>query len=245
MCEMKWRISGRPGQPLLGIHPQVQDRHAVDQRGTHGSHQRTILHAVAGRDHPGPRRQGVFPKPPLQQQRIKGLLHVRRTGRQFVKKQAKRFRLLRQQHARRTEHRAFADDARDAADILRRNLCAEQRAAWQPDLRRRLKDHLRFADAGRRQEQKALLMCHALNQLARLIQRDGFFEIGAGGVHQRSPGQEERPDSPPGSTRCRKARPRRQRRKYFFASGRTARHKRAHAASTPSPAQVLFPPVRA
>ncbi len=54
--------------------------------------------------------------------RIERLLHVGRAGRQFVEEQAERLGALGQQDARRTEHRALADDARNTAHILRRDL---------------------------------------------------------------------------------------------------------------------------
>ena len=193
MWEMKLRISARtpflrrPGQPFVGIDPQVQDGDAVDQRRAHRAHQRAVLHAVAGRDHPGARRQRVLAEPALQQQRVERLLHVRRAGRQLVEEQAERLGLLRQQDARRAEHRALADDARNAADVLRRDLRAEQRAARQARLGRRLVDHLGLADAGRRQQQEALLVRHALDQLLGLAERDGLFESRADDVHGAAP----------------------------------------------------------
>jgi hypothetical protein len=63
--------------------------------------------------------------PPLEQQRIERLLHVRGTRRQLVEEQAERLRIFRQQHPRRAEDRALADDAWDAADVFGGDLRAE------------------------------------------------------------------------------------------------------------------------
>ena len=90
---------------------------------------------VAGGDHPGAGGQRVLAEPPLEQQRVERLLHVGRAGRQFVEEQAERLGPLGQQQARRAEHRALADDARNAAHVLGRDLRAEQRAARQARLR--------------------------------------------------------------------------------------------------------------
>src|SRR5262245_35283606 len=113
---------------------------------------------------------------PLQQQRVERLLHVRRAGRQLVEEQAERFGLLGKQNARRTEHRPLADDAGNAAHVLGRDLGAEQRAARQAGLARRLVDHLGLADPGRREQQEALLMRHAPDELLRLTKRDDLVE---------------------------------------------------------------------
>ena len=165
----------------------LKDGDAVDQRRTHRAHQRPVLQPVAGGHDPCARRQRMFTQPPLQQQRIKRLLHIRRAGRQFIEKQAERLRLFRQQNTRRAEHRALADNARHAADILRRDLRAEQRTAGQARLARRLIHHLGFADARRRQQKKALLMRHALDQLLRLPERDDLVERGLTARHGMPP----------------------------------------------------------
>jgi hypothetical protein len=138
-----------PFLPFGGIDAQMQDGDAVDQRRAHGAHQRAVLGAVAGRHHPRSGWQCMLSQPPLQQQRIERLLHVGRAGGKLIEEQAERIGPLRQQNTRRAEHRTLADNAWNAAYVLRRDLGAEQRAARQPGFSRRLVDHLRLADARR------------------------------------------------------------------------------------------------
>jgi hypothetical protein len=166
----------RPGEPFRGIDPQLQDGDSVDQGRAHRPYQSPVLQAVARRDDPGALRQCMLAEPALEQERIERLLDVGRAGRQFIEEQAERFGLFRQQDARRAEDRALADDARNAAHILGSDLRAEQRAAGQAGLARRLIDQLGLAQPRGREQQKALLMGHALDQLLGLTQRDDFVE---------------------------------------------------------------------
>ena len=159
MNEMKLRISARmPFARAQSCHSsastrRLQDGDAVDQRRTHGAHQRAVLLAVAGGDHPGSRRKRVLAEPALEQQRVEGLLHVRRAGRQFVQKQAERFRT-----SGRSRRGGQNTDARRRFSARRSrlpaHLGAEQRPARQAGFGRGLIHHFGFADAGRRQQQK-------------------------------------------------------------------------------------------
>ncbi len=164
--------------------PDLQDGDAVHERRAHGAHQRPVLQPVARGDDPGAGRQRMLAEPPLQQQRIEGLLHVGRAGRQFVEEKAEGLRRFRQQDARRAEDRPLADNARNAGDVLRRDLRAEQRAAGQPRLPRRLVDDLGLADAGGGEQQEALLVRHALDQLLCLPEGNNLVEGGLAVRHR-------------------------------------------------------------
>ena len=116
----------------------------------------------------------MLAQPPLQQQRVERLLHVRRRRRAARRGTGRTAGVFGQQHARRAEDGALADDARHAADVLRRDLRAQQRAARQARLGRRLAHDVRLADAGRREQQQALRVRQAADQALRLGQRDGL-----------------------------------------------------------------------
>src|SRR5207249_9059675 len=57
---------------------------------------------------------------------------------------------------RRAEDAPLADDPRHTGHVLRGDLGAEQRLALQPGVGGRLADHVRLADARRREQQHAL-----------------------------------------------------------------------------------------
>lgn len=146
-----------------------------------------ILGAVSRRDNPGAGRQAMLADASLEQQRVEGLLHVGRAGGHLVEKQAERFGLLGQQDSRRTEDRAFADDARNAAHVLRRDLRSQQRATRQLRLGRRLMNNVRLSHSRRGQQQNALLRGETLNQFASLVQRHRLDHAFAVGRHQLTP----------------------------------------------------------
>jgi hypothetical protein len=149
---------------------------AIDERGTHRAHQSAVLQAIAGSNHPSPWRERVLAEPAFEQQRIERLLDVRRAGRQLIEEQAERLGPFWQENARRAKHRPFADNARYAAHVLGRDLGAEQRAARQAGLTRCLVDHLGLPHPGRREQQEALFVRHALDELLGLTQRNGFVK---------------------------------------------------------------------
>ena len=70
----------------------MQDEDAIDERGRDGAHQRAVFCPVAGRNDPCAFRQVELADPPLEQQGVECLLHIRPGGGQFVEEEAERLR---------------------------------------------------------------------------------------------------------------------------------------------------------
>ena len=170
-----------PIDPVLRFDTQVEDRHTVDERGRKRADECAILHAIAGGDDPRSLRQGVLAEAAFEQKGVERLLYVGGGGGKFVEEEAEGFRPFGEKDTWRAEHGALADDAGNAADVLRCDLGSQQRAARQAHLGGGLIDHLGLADARWREEQKTLLVRHALNKLLRLIERDRFRQCAAAG----------------------------------------------------------------
>ena len=168
------RLRPGPRHPLVEFDADVEQDHAIDERGAQSPDQRPVLDPVAGRDDPGPRRQRMLADPAFEEQRVERLLDVGSAGGELVEEEAKRRRLLRQQHPRRTEDGTLADDPRDAADVFGRDLGADERPAGKPRIGGRLVDAIRLADAWAREKQDALAIGHRAEDRLRLSDRDGF-----------------------------------------------------------------------
>ena len=118
--------------------------HAVDQRRGHGLDDCAVLRTVARTDDDAPRREVIFSDALFVDQAVECLLHLLRAGVQLVQKEY--IRLLAGDHFRRHEFRGFALDLRDADDVLRRELTAEEGHAFHPHIVCKLLDECRFAD---------------------------------------------------------------------------------------------------
>jgi hypothetical protein len=136
-----------PLQPLAVRGLQVQVHHAIDQRAGHLFRQRRVLRAVARADDDGAGRQPVLADALVQDQAVERLLDLLAGDVELVDEQHEL--ALAHDHRGRIEAAHVAVDLRDADQVLRRQLRAEQRHALEPEIAREGLHQRTLADAWR------------------------------------------------------------------------------------------------
>ncbi len=121
--------------------------HAIDERAGHLPGECRILCAVAGADDDGAGRQPVLADALVQDQAVERLLDLLTGDVQFVDEQHEL--ALAHDHGRWIEAAHLAVDLRDADQVFRRQLRAEQRYALQPEVAGEALDERALADARR------------------------------------------------------------------------------------------------
>jgi hypothetical protein len=159
--------------------------HPVRERGRHRTHERAILDAVARADDARACREDVVAQAAVEDERVKGLLHVGDGRVQLVDEE--QVRLAPQDRARRAElgRRAAAfdrPDARHADEVLGRDLRPEEGDARETERERRVAHDRALADTRRPPDEGRSLRRQREEEAVKLLRIEREHDLGSGGI---------------------------------------------------------------